>query len=517
MEAAVHRKVPRTMSTQHPDNARVPPWVGGEVIAGEAEVEEAFRAYSEYGVEEVMWDAEGKDVDTRVVRKLLAGYPEFFRDHVLGRDVYLTPRLPNPYVEEAEKKVFSETLESIPLAYDVARGFYGRRLENPPVFEVILPFTQSSRQVLSVEDYYERVVGRRDEVLLTTGARVTDLIGETLPKRVRVIPLVESMEAMLGVTGIVEPLIRRPGVPYLRVFLARSDPALNYGLVTAVLMVKIALSRLSQLENRLGKKIYPILGVGGTPFRGHLTPDNVERVLEEYGGVQTFTVQSSFKYDHEPRRAREAIALINNTRPTRPQELASGEVEELQGVIRSYTRDYQLRVEGLAVMVNMVSRYIPRRRARKLHIGLFGYSRSLGRIKLPRAITFTASLYTLGIPPELLGSHALCNLSPGEEQALSGAYRHLKHDLSAALSYVNHENLKTMAEERLIRPETARLVGEDLSCVEENLGVKPLHRGYDAEKHRLLTSLFLLAVLNERHEDARRIAVEAAVVRRTLG
>ena len=62
-------KVPRTMSTQHPDNAAPPTWCRGEVVQGEDEVVEAYRAYSELGCEEVMWDSEGKDVDTRVVRK----------------------------------------------------------------------------------------------------------------------------------------------------------------------------------------------------------------------------------------------------------------------------------------------------------------------------------------------------------------------------------------------------------------------------------------------------------------
>jgi Phosphoenolpyruvate carboxylase (EC 4.1.1.31) len=43
-----------------------------------------------------MWDAEGKDVDTHVVRKLFTNYPEFFKEKVLGRDVFLTYRIPNP-------------------------------------------------------------------------------------------------------------------------------------------------------------------------------------------------------------------------------------------------------------------------------------------------------------------------------------------------------------------------------------------------------------------------------------
>ncbi|MEM3856768.1 MAG: phosphoenolpyruvate carboxylase, partial [Saccharolobus sp.] len=118
------RLIPRTMSTQHPDNARVPDWARSEIIEGEDEVREAFLAYSSYGVQEVMWDAEGKDVDTHVVRKLLSNYPEFFKEHILGKDLFLTYRLPNPKIEGADRKVFAETMESIPITYDLAEKFY---------------------------------------------------------------------------------------------------------------------------------------------------------------------------------------------------------------------------------------------------------------------------------------------------------------------------------------------------------------------------------------------------------
>ena len=45
-----------------------------------------------------------------------------------------------------------------------------------------------------------------------------------------------------------------------------------------------------------------------------------------------------------------------------------------------------------------------------MHVGLFGYGRSLGGVggvTLPRAIGFTASLYSIGVPPELLGLGSL--------------------------------------------------------------------------------------------------------------
>jgi Phosphoenolpyruvate carboxylase (EC 4.1.1.31) len=133
------RKIPKTMSTQHPDNARVPEWAKSEVIEGDDEVIEAYYSYMNLGIHEVMWDAEGKDVDTHVVRKLLSSYAEYFKENIIGQDVFLTYRLPNPRIEGAERKVFAETMESIPVAYDLAEKFYGKKVI--PVFEVILPFT----------------------------------------------------------------------------------------------------------------------------------------------------------------------------------------------------------------------------------------------------------------------------------------------------------------------------------------------------------------------------------------
>jgi len=34
----IMRKIPSTMSTQHPDNVTLPSWVNGDIIAGEDEV-----------------------------------------------------------------------------------------------------------------------------------------------------------------------------------------------------------------------------------------------------------------------------------------------------------------------------------------------------------------------------------------------------------------------------------------------------------------------------------------------
>ncbi|MBU0668437.1 phosphoenolpyruvate carboxylase, partial [Patescibacteria group bacterium] len=57
------RKIPATMATQHPDNAREAYFLGSRFIPTQDEIEECYRCFGELGVEEFMWDWEGKFVD----------------------------------------------------------------------------------------------------------------------------------------------------------------------------------------------------------------------------------------------------------------------------------------------------------------------------------------------------------------------------------------------------------------------------------------------------------------------
>jgi phosphoenolpyruvate carboxylase len=68
---------------------------------------------------------------------------------------------------------------------------------------------------------------------------------------------------------------------------------------------------------------------------------------------------------------------------------------------------YSDQIGVVAPTVNRVADVVPGRRARRLHVGLFGYSREVGENALPRAITYTAALYSVGLPPEMLGVHGL--------------------------------------------------------------------------------------------------------------
>ncbi|KKN05472.1 hypothetical protein LCGC14_1087060 [marine sediment metagenome] len=426
-------KIPRCMSTQHPDNVNSPFFVNNAIIGGEDEIKEAYYAFSHLGCDEQMWDCEGKEVDSYVIKKLLTKYKSFFSEKTLGKDLNLTLRGPNPSVERAEAKVLLEALESIPRSFDAARLFYNDDIA--PIFEVILPMTASSMEINNVYRYYSDIVVGKETKILTHGkTTIGDWIGEFKPKKINVIPLFEDIEHMLNAHDITRDYLQDKNLEYQRVFLARSDPALNYGLISAVLLNKVTLQRLYRLSEEINVEIYPIIGAGSSPFRGNLRPQNVENVLEEYPSVSTFTIQSAFKYDNPPEDVIKAINKLQKTRVKQPQEINE---ERCLEIINKYLIEYQKQVVNLAPVINDVARYVPSRRKRKLHIGLFGYSRNMEGIALPRAIKFTAALYSLGLPPEILGLNALNN---DDFQFVSKVYVHFEKDLKDSLKYLNIES-----------------------------------------------------------------------------
>ncbi|MBM3934767.1 MAG: phosphoenolpyruvate carboxylase [SAR202 cluster bacterium] len=430
------------MSTQHPDNATPPPFAENGVLKGEGEVAEASYVYDQLGCDEQMWDFEGKAADVDVTLKLLMSHPDFFKKRVLGKDVFLTLRIPNPGVERQMRKKVEEALHTIVTSFDVASSYY--EAEIAPITEVILPMTTSSQELIWLDSYYRDVVVGKDRHMLPGGKLVKDWMGEHKPHSIRVIPLFEDHPSMLHADKIVEEYyaFAAKDFPYVRVFLARSDPALNYGMAGAVLLAKFALQRLGKLEKRLGTAIHPIIGVGSSPFRGNFRPPYVGRVLAEFPSVQTYTVQSSFKYDYEMKDARAGVNQLmahERTDPTHVEEDRTLKlVEKLRG-------RYEAQVSPLAKMVNSVAPFVPRRRDRRLHTGLFGYSREgVGgshEIRLPRAITFAAALYSVGVPPELL---ALDAMSDDDLKYAKEVMPHFEDDLANALEYANEDNVREL-------------------------------------------------------------------------
>jgi phosphoenolpyruvate carboxylase len=474
-----------------------------------------------------MWDSEGKDVDTRVVRKLLTQYGDFFATHTIGKDIFLTYRIPNPKIEVVERKVVVETLQNISVAYDVASSFYKK--EVTPIFEVILPFTTNGKELIWLFNYYKKAIVADEDVMLDESAKVKDWVGPFKPKSIKVIPLVEDFDSLLAVDRIVKPYIDAVKPRHIRVFIARSDPALNYGLFCAVLLSKIALSKLKKLEKEQKVTVHPIIGVGSKPFRGHLAPDNVENFLREYRGLSTITIQSAVRYDYPLEQVKECVRLLNERLPNgEPIDVEPHEEKMLLGILQKCRLQYESVVETLAPLVNSITPYVPQRRARKLHIGLFGYSRNVAGVSLPRAIPFAASLYSIGVPPEFIGSKVLEDLNEDEVDLIQKHYVNMKHDLSSVGGYVSWQNINMLMEIHKKAAERASMneeklksaltkIMDDLKAAEEKLDIKLGPKSPTQKRHENFTNNFLIAYIEREDDEARKALIEAAKLRRCLG
>ncbi|MBI4452237.1 phosphoenolpyruvate carboxylase [Candidatus Woesearchaeota archaeon] len=422
------------MSTQHPDNVNHPFFSDNPELAGEDEIKEVFYTYSHIHCKEQLWDCEGKEVDNFVVKKLLTKYEPYFKKHALGKEVFLTLRVPNPSVERNEAKILLETLESIPRNFDAAKLFYNDDIA--PIFEIALPMTTDYRELTRISEYYRRHVVGKQHHKLGTDVTIAEWIGKFQPEAIRIIPLIETKETILNPENIVEGYLKEEKAEdYQRVWLARSDPALNYGNLATVLMLKIALQKLGDLQKKLSIDLLPILGCGSAPFRGNFKPTNIKNCIQGYPSVYTYTLQSAFKYDYNINEVTKAVEFLNESNPSKP---VSVDEKKCLSIIDKLMHEYRKQVKLLADFINNISPYIPSRRKRKLHIGLYGYSRSIGDLKLPRAITFCAALYSYGLPPEIIGLNAL---EEKDTDYIKDIYPNFGNDLTDSLKYLNEDNL----------------------------------------------------------------------------
>ncbi len=492
------------MATQHPDNASPHPFSGKAFVPTAEEAEEAHYCFSELQCQEFMWDWEGKHVDENVVERLVESHPGFYRKHALGKDVFLTFRVPNVWKEKG---------------YRVARAFANVIAANdymeelgmhaPPVFELILPLTASAQQLFYLRTKYAEIV------------KAFEVLREPGPKDIELIPLVEEPEHMVNVGKLLREYcalctgspFKKFETPYLRPFLARSDPALNAGLVPAVLAAKVALSECRLFEEENGVPTHPILGAGALPFRGHLSPENVGGFAEEYKGLRTATVQSAFRADYPLATVKKAVRLLNKNLNEKAKVVEEGEKRAAEQSIRLFSQEYGARVEALAPTIQKMAAFVPARRERKLHVGLFGYSRAVGKHALPRAIAFAAALYSLGVPPEFWGMKALRRLNGREKEALLGTYSHFKKDVEAAGGWLNQRNV-----ERLSAASPAwRQVKEDVQAAETFFGEELGPRTEPQQKHARLAGEALKELRKGGTKRLAALVEESGKLRKSLG
>jgi len=496
------------MATQHPDNANPPYWEtdGDGFVSVFEELEEAFSCYRDLGVNEFMWDWEGKHADASVIDKLFTLHHEYFKENVIGKDIFLTFRIPNIWCEKGYSllRALSVVLTAEDFANDI--GFY-----SPPLFEVILPMTESAEQMMHVKESFRKfAIFKSDVMNHDTAVNNHDL---------EIIPLVESVENQINIKKILDNYIelhqknfnKKPD--YIRPFLAGSDPALVSGLIPKILANKIAISEIYKCSEEHNIPMYPMIGVGSLTFRGGLNPDRIDQFINEYSGIRTVTIQSAFRYDYPLENVKQAIKELQEKLPnSKPRMVEENDKPILNSIIKKFEESYQSTIEKILGDLQSIFKAIPKRRERQLHIGLLGYGRKMGTNIMPRAISFTSALYSIGIPPELIGTgQALAKLTPNEYKILRKYYINFAEDLEDIGRYINKENLT-----RLIKKNEAwKLIEQDIEQIEKTLEKTLYPKTNEDIIYKNYTSNVLLTDKDKKQRT--HIIVETAKIRKSLG
>ncbi len=505
------RKIPVTLATQHPDNSFPPPWGTTPFISTLDEVQECFSVFSDFDCDEYMWDWEGKFVDEAVVDRLFNRYPDYFKKFCLGRDKFLTFRIPNISNESGFRLA-----RSYMTLITAAHAAHEHKVHVPPVFEAILPMTNNASQLLVIHKKYLKALQFEKAIFDKALMKPQDL---------EMIPLIEGSTKLLHSRQILKKYSegykdifgKEPN--YIRPFIARSDPALDSGFLSAVLSARGAISEYYRFEKETGIRVFPIIGVGSLPFRGGLSPLSLDHFFKNYPGIRTVSIQSAFRYDYPQNQVKKAIHRLKTTLPRlSPVSFSEEEIQEVTRLSDPFASFYRPVIISLAKTINEFAQFVPSHRERIQHTGHFGYSRKMGdKTRLPRAITFTAVFASLGVPASLIGTgRALMALHKkkklGWEKWIHRYFPTLEEDLKWMGAYMNWENIKFLS-----RSDPAwKAVYQDIVAIEELLGKRLGPSSSDEYVHRNLTSNIFYFWKNKKKGLSEEI-LRAAQVRRSLG
>jgi len=352
-------KIPVLMATQHPDSTV-------EISVSE-EVKEAIEDLMPIekggrGCDEKMVDYEGKLTPYHQMKWIINELS--VKGLIPGKDFLITPRIPSPSLEEPDRHLLS-------LVSAISANIFSAKYGGQAIKYIILPMA-------NIEEF---------DAFMNRLYRFRKVISEEykIEDKIIPIPLLESIDEHINAKKYAKMLINR-GVETPRIFLGKSDVALSNGHIASTISIRFAISEL------IDAGANPIIGVGKPPFRGHLAEWNIDTWVKAYSGYRTVTVQSALRFDTDREDYLRVIRKIKSN-VGRRQNFD----EDLLKFIKPLSSCWKKVLGRIYNIINKVAKQVPSNRAR-----ISSYLRDIDGTKLPRAIKFTASLYTLGIGPTIL-------------------------------------------------------------------------------------------------------------------
>jgi phosphoenolpyruvate carboxylase len=229
--------------------------------------------------------------------------------------------------------------------------------------------------------------------------------------------------------------------------------------VAAVIAGKAALSEFYRFSKEEKLPVYPAIGVGTLPFRGSLSPERINDFMREYPGMKTVYVQSAFRYDFPLKTVRKAIRTLNTKlQKTKPEIYSDRELRDARELCEVFQKPYRSTVEGLAHTIH--------------------------KKRLPRAIPFTGTLYTLGVPPEFIGAGRGLKAARAKGLDPERFYTNFKKDLVFAGRYLNKRNLAALSAHNKF----FRAVETDIGILEHHFNMRFEPKTDDDLKHQELSA-----------------------------
>ncbi len=412
------RKMPSTTATQFADNSEKPFWSFKDSVSASDDFFDCYVAFKELSFHEYFWDWQGRKLDELLIQKLMQSYKPFFMENQIGKNHFITFRVGQSIGLEELGKVYMSIISSNHFASS-------QKMFSPPLFEMVHSSTSPDALMRFAKLYKETVSMASDQFRQDCKPKVVSLMPE------------HDVDGKVNWYSSLSKYLEgfqsafRCKLDYVRPLIPRSSMADSLGFVGAVLETKRALASYAAFSRITGVDAYPVIDSGTLMFRGGLTPSSVKGFVSTYHGARTVAISSAFRYDYNLRTVKEAILSLNDAMPRNsPDDYSKEDLSKLLVLINIFAKNYSKAMKALPSLDDVAKSILCVNK------------------NAAKSITKSFSLYSLGVPPEMVGTgRALVEcIKSGHVKDLERFYPNIKKDLVTAGKLLNKENLKLLSQ-----------------------------------------------------------------------
>ncbi|MEM4949108.1 MAG: phosphoenolpyruvate carboxylase [Candidatus Jordarchaeales archaeon] len=496
-------RVPAVMITQNPDFAST-------YVPLSEEPDEAVMFLSPadeggHGFDELMVDFEGKMTPCNQVVSIVSRLAE--KGVLQSTRVKVTPRMPAGNAAGLRR---TSILHSIIEANYIAHQYFGSNIVEEAVYPVVNGDVRSLVRLETNFNIIKNYIVENENMQRTVD--VEDL---------RLIPLLDELNLMLNAAAIASSYISAHEIMHsqgeiekLRIYLSRELISTKFGMVSSVLTIRLALSKLREISESSSIPVYPILEFSSLPLRGNIGHGQKDLILKTYSGISTVALSPSVVYDSEGKRTPNLVKLLKEELHGKRNlpEFSEEEETQIKEMTAVFAHEYIKTISKASKVLEKLAPLVPDRREAVVNKAVEVASKELECLKfgakastpepfsIPPPVKYTALMYTLGVPPELIGVGRAINIL---EKKMKNAIEHLldfypslETDISSSWRCLCLDAARKVFPEQFISD-----IAEDVKFIKDFLSPEE----ECSLPHRAITMMFSeYAALKSMHEGSLR-------------